>query len=142
MASVHRSAILPYSPSEVFNIVNDVLSYPEFLPWCSEAAIIEQQADEVIAALSLTASGMTETFTTRNLLTPFERIEMRLVSGPFRELSGGWTFARLGDDQGCRVSLDLDFQFSGAKSLLGSVFGKAADQMVDAFCARANELLS
>ena len=95
----------------------------------------------VAAELSLAASGIRETFTTRNRLTPFERIEMVLVSGPFRELSGGWTFTRLGDDAGCRVALELDFQLSGVRSLLGSVFSRAADQMVDAFCARANELL-
>lgn len=141
MASVHRSALLPYSPSEVFGIVNDVLRYPEFLPWCSNATIVEEKAGEVIAALSLSTRGITETFTTRNRLTPFERIEMKLVSGPFRELSGGWTFTRLGDDEGCRVELDLDFQFTGVKSLVASVFGRAADEMVDAFCARANDLL-
>jgi ribosome-associated toxin RatA of RatAB toxin-antitoxin module len=95
----------------------------------------------VVAALSLSASGISETFTTRNRLTPFEKIDMVLVSGPFRELSGGWTFTRLGEDAGCRVELDLNFQFSGVKSLLGGVFNRAADQMVDAFCARANDLL-
>lgn len=141
VARVHRSALLPYSAADVFEIVNDVMRYPEFLPWCSGAAIVEEKTGEVVAALSLSARGITETFTTRNLLTPFERIEMKLVSGPFRELSGGWTFTRLGEDDGCRVELDLDFQFTGVKSLLASVFGRAADEMVDAFCARANDLL-
>jgi len=140
MARVNRSALLPYPAADVFGIVNDVTRYPEFLPWCSEASIIEQSIDEVVAALSLSASGLTETFTTRNRLIPFEKIEMVLVSGPFRSLSGGWTFTRLGD-QGCRVELSLDFQFSGMKSLLNRVFSRAADQMVDAFCLRADELL-
>ena len=72
---------------------------------------------------------------------PFEKIDMMLVSGPFRRLSGGWTFTRLGEDQGCRVALDLEFQLAGVRSLLGSVFHRAADRMVDAFCARADELL-
>ena len=140
MARVNRSALLPYPAADVFEIVNDVRRYPEFLPWCSAATVIEQNAEEVVAALSLSASGLTETFTTRNLLTPFEQIEMVLVSGPFKSLSGGWTFTRLGD-QGCRVELSLDFQFRGMKSLLNTVFSKAADQMVDAFCGRAHELL-
>jgi ribosome-associated toxin RatA of RatAB toxin-antitoxin module len=133
MASVYRTALLPYPAAEVFAIVNDVVSYPQFLPWCSDAVMV--------AALSLRASGITETFTTRNLLKPFERIDMQLVSGPFRELSGGWTFTRLGDDEGCRVELALDFQLAGVRSLLGSVFSRAADQMVDAFCGRADDLL-
>ena len=141
MARVQRSALLPYPAADVFAIVNDVLRYPEFLPWCSGAELLEETSEEIAAALSLSASGITETFTTRNRLTPFERIEMVLVSGPFRELSGGWTFVRLGEDEGCRVELDLNFQLTGMKSLLGTVFNKAADQMVDAFCARANDLL-
>ena len=141
MPRVERSALLPYRAADVFDIVNDVSRYPEFLPWCAAAAVLQATDEEVVAELSLAASGIRETFTTRNRLTPFERIEMVLVSGPFRELSGGWTFTRLGDDAGCRVALELDFQLSGVRSLLGSVFSRAADQMVDAFCARANELL-
>jgi ribosome-associated toxin RatA of RatAB toxin-antitoxin module len=141
VARVRRSALLPYPSAAVFAIVNDVARYPEFLPWCSDAVVIDQTEEALTAALSLSVSGITETFTTRNLLTPFEKIEMVLVSGPFRELSGGWTFTRLGDDQGCRVELALDFQFTGVKSLFSGVFDRAADQMVDAFCVRANELL-
>ena len=141
MARVKRSALLPYPAADVFAIVNDVLRYPEFLPWCSDAVVLSESADEVVAALSLSASGVTETFTTRNRLIPFEKIEMVLVSGPFRELSGGWTFTGLGGDAGCRVELDLSFQFTGVKALLGGVFNRAADQMVDAFCIRANQLL-
>lgn len=142
MPRVQRTALLPFPAADVFAIVNDVSRYPEFLPWCSAATVIEENAEEVVAALSLSASGITETFTTRNRLTPCEKIDMELVSGPFRELTGGWTFVRLGDDEGCRVELDLSFQFTGVKSLLGAVFNRAADKMVDAFCARATDVLS
>ena len=142
LASIRRSALLPYPAAEVFRIVNDVARYPEFLPWCSAAHIIEQSGTEVVAALSLRVSGVSETFTTRNLLTPFERIDMELVSGPFQELAGGWTFTRLGDDAGCRVELSLEYRLSGVKSLLGALFSRAADQMVDAFCERAESLLA
>ena len=141
MPRVHRSALLPYRAADVFAIVNDVGRYPEFLPWCAAASVLEATDREVLAELSLSASGIRETFTTRNQLIPFEKIEMMLVSGPFRRLSGGWTFTRLGEDHGCRVALDLDFQLAGVRSLLGSVFHRAADHMVDAFCARADELL-
>lgn len=142
MPRVQRTALLPFPAADVFAIVNDVSRYPEFLPWCSAATVIEESAEEVVAALSLSASGITETFTTRNRLTPCEKIDMELVSGPFQELTGGWTFVRLGDDDGCRVELDLSFQFTGVKSLLGAVFNRAADKMVDAFCARATDVLS
>lgn len=138
---MQRSALLPYRAADVFAIVNDVSRYPEFLPWCTGASVLAASEQEVVAELSLVASGIRETFTTRNQLTPFEKIDMVLVSGPFRALSGGWTFTRLGEDAGCRVALDLDFQLAGMRMLLGSVFARAADQMVDAFCTRADELL-
>ena len=138
---VKRSALLPYPAASVFHIVNDVSRYPEFLPWCTEVEIIEKNAREIVAALSLKARGITETFTTRNVFVPGRAIELNLVSGPFRALSGCWTFTSLGNDEGCRVELDLDFQVSGLKSVLGLVFAKAADEMVDAFCQRANNLL-
>ena len=141
MPRVQRSALLPYRAADVFAIVNDVGRYPEFLPWCADASVLEASEAEVVAELSLAASGIRETFTTRNRLTPFERIDMVLISGPFRALTGGWTFHPLGGDAGCRVALDLDFQLAGMRMLLGSVFSRAADQMVDAFCARADELL-
>lgn len=141
MTGVHRSALLPYPTAAVFEIVDDVRRYPEFLPWCSSASILERKANEVVAALSLQARGVTETCTTRNLVRPFERIDVELVSGPFRKLSGGWTFTRLGNDEGCSVELALDFELKGVRWALGSAFGRAADQMVDAFCTRANELL-
>lgn len=141
MPSVRRSALLPYPAAAVFTIVNDVARYPEFLPWCSAATVVEQRPDEMIAALSLSAQGLSETFTTRNRLIPFERIDMQLVSGPFRRLSGSWLFTALGSNQGCRVELELDFQPHGLGRLLGGVFNGAADQLVDAFCGRAGELL-
>jgi ribosome-associated toxin RatA of RatAB toxin-antitoxin module len=145
MPVIHRSALLPYPASTVYEIVNDVALYPDFLPWCADARVLEASESEVVAELALRGRGMTERFTTRNLLTPHERIELRLISGPFRELSGVWTFVRLGRDEGCKVNLMLQFEFAGARALLGgvfsSVFVKAADRLVDAFCDRARSLL-
>ena len=132
---------MPHPAAQMFELVNDVASYPDFLPWCSAANVIEQSRTEIVAALSLSGAGVTETFTTRNRLTPFERIELELVSGPFRRLEGGWTFTRLGDDAGCRVDLELEFQIGGMRSILGSMFPRAADRLVDAFCRRADALL-
>ena len=148
---VSRSALLPYSAESVFDIVNDVSKYPEFLPWCSAVDMLESNDQEIVAELSVRTRGVRQTFTTRNILTPPEKIELQLVAGPFEELSGSWCFKKLRDDEGCRVELLLNFQLSGARSLLGAsflgspfarVFTGAADKMVDAFCERANALLS
>lgn len=144
MPVIHRSALLPLPVSRVFGVVSDVARYPDFLPWCRDATVLEARDDEVVAELSLDARGVRQRFTTRNVLLPYERIELHLVSGPFRTFEGAWHFKRLGDDEGCRVELDLHFELSGARALIGrafsGVFTDAADQMVDAFCRRAAEL--
>jgi ribosome-associated toxin RatA of RatAB toxin-antitoxin module len=142
MPAVRRSALLPFAPRAVFDVVSDVPRYPEFLPWCRDARVLQADDREVVAELALDASGLQERFTTRNRLFPHERIELELVSGPFRSFAGTWRFISIGADDGCRVELDLEFQFSGARTLLGSafsaVFARAADRMVDAFCARVH----
>ena len=149
--TINRSALLPYPAASVFDIINDVSKYPEFLPWCSAVEVIESNAREVVARITLQARGLNETFTTRNVLTPHEKIELQLVSGPFKELSGSWVLKNLGDDEGCKIELFLQFQLSGIRSLLGTgiigspfarVFSKAADRMVDAFCERAVAVLN
>jgi len=141
---IERSALLPCSAATMYGIVNDVARYPEFLPWCADAEVLEASETEIVAELALRASGISERFTTRNLLMPHERIELTLVSGPFRSFNGVWTFRRLGADEGCKVELRLAFEFSGARAVLGGafsrVFVKAADRMVDAFCERARAL--
>lgn len=144
MPAIHRSALLPLPVVAVFDVVSDVESYPEFLPWCRGSTVLEAGDDEVVAELSLDARGIRQRFTTRNVLHRYERIELHLVSGPFRTFEGCWHFKRLGEDEGTRVELDLRFELSGGRALLGSafsgVFVSIADHMVDAFCERATVL--
>jgi ribosome-associated toxin RatA of RatAB toxin-antitoxin module len=141
---IQRSALVPLPAAALFRIVDDVARYPEFLPWCAGAEILESHDDHLVAELALAGRGIRERFTTRNLRFPDERIELQLVDGPFRSFAGTWTFTRLGADEGCKVTLQLEFEFFGPRALLGSAFNslftKAADRMVDAFCARARAL--
>lgn len=144
MPAIHRSALLPLRVEAVFAVVADVASYPEFLPWCRSAVVLEASARELVAELELQTLAVHERFATRNLMFPHERIELHLVSGPFRRFEGAWHFKRLGADEGCRVELDLRFELSGIRGLIGGafpgVFVNAADTMVDAFCQRATSL--
>ncbi|MCZ6710039.1 MAG: type II toxin-antitoxin system RatA family toxin [Gammaproteobacteria bacterium] len=136
---------MPYPVQAVYEIVNDVTRYPEFLPWCKAVEVVAESAEEVIATLDLAARGIRQSLTTRNVLNPHESIELNLVSGPFSQFHGIWRFTRLGLDEGCKLELRLDFRFSGARSLLHrtftGVFSQAGDKLVDAFCARARALL-
>jgi ribosome-associated toxin RatA of RatAB toxin-antitoxin module len=143
--SLAREALLPYPVQAVYEIVNDVARYPEFLPWCKAVEVVAESAEEVIATLDLAARGIRQSLTTRNVLNPHESIELNLVSGPFSQFHGIWRFTRLGLDEGCKLELRLDFRFSGAMSLLhrtfAGAFSQSGDKLVDAFCARARALL-
>jgi ribosome-associated toxin RatA of RatAB toxin-antitoxin module len=144
MPVIQRTALLPYPAASVFGVVDDVARYPDFLPWCTAAAVLEETPEAIVAELALSGRGVHERFITRNLRFPHERIELHLVQGPFRSFTGTWTFAGLGGDAGCRVTLGLDFELSGTRRLVGSVLpgmvAGIADRIVDAFCARARAL--
>lgn len=140
MTIVKKSRTVPYSCEQMYDLVNDVERYEEFLPYFSKSIVHHRDEDEVQATLIVTAAGMNKSFTTRNRLQKNKMIEIRLVDGPFSHLEGFWRFDEAG--LGCNVSFDLEFDFAGRmlSMLLGPVFEQITDKMVDAFCDRANEL--
>ena len=110
MTTIHRNALTPYSAERMFDLVNDIESYPNFLQWCRTATIINRDVDVITAQLELVKGSVHKTFTTQNRMMPGKMIEMRLVEGPFKHLDGFWRFDALAEDA-CKVSLDLDFEF-------------------------------
>ncbi|WP_136254863.1 type II toxin-antitoxin system RatA family toxin [Onishia niordana] len=141
MPTVNRSALVRHSPQAMFDLVNDFERYPEFLPGCRRARLIESDAEHLIGELTLAKAGVEQSFTTRNDLYSPDRIELSLVQGPFRRLRGRWLFTPMGENS-CKVSLEMEFEFSNR--LIGMAFGKlfqqVAGQLVDSFSRRANEL--
>ena len=125
----------------MFDLVDDVEAYPEFLQWCQSAAILKRDKDEVTAKLVLSKGSIRKEFTTRNRLMPGKMIEIRLVNGPFHHLEGFWRFEVLREDA-CKISLDLDFEFTSrlVGMVTGPVFSQVANTLVDAFCSRAGEI--
>ena len=125
----------------MYELVADVLSYPQFLPWCREAHVQPADADSVQASLMIAKGPLHKRFTTRNRLFPAHRIEMALVDGPFRNLDGCWLFEDLGRD-GARVTLSMDFEIAGSllRRTLQPIFSEIANTMVDAFCQRARQV--
>lgn len=134
MTQIHRSALVARPAPLMFALVNDVEAYPRRFDWCEAAQVLEQDATMQIARLDLRMSGLRTSFTTRNTLAPSERIEMTLVDGPFRALSGLWRFTPLGES-GSKVELIMDFEVAG--KLVGSAlalgFQRLADRMVSDF---------
>lgn len=137
MTVVKKTRSVPYSCEQMYHLVNDIERYAEFLPYFSSGVIHYQDADEVQATLSISAAGMSKSFTTRNRLQVNKMIEMRLVDGPFSHFEGFWRFDETPD--GCAISLDLEFDFAGRmfSMLLGPIFEQVTDTLVDAFCDRA-----
>ncbi|HEY5718594.1 MAG TPA: type II toxin-antitoxin system RatA family toxin [Motiliproteus sp.] len=140
MTQVDRSALVLHSARQMFDLVNDVASYPQFLPWCSAAEILTDGEEEMVARLYVAKAGFKYSFTTRNRLEAPDRIHMELVEGPFSALKGFWSFTPLSEDA-CKVSLSLVFDFSGKLTglAMGKVFNQIAVAMVDAFCRQADQ---
>ncbi len=140
MTNVKKSRAVPFSCEQMYNLVNDVERYGEFLPYFTESIVHHRDQDEVQATLSVVAAGMNKSFTTRNRLQANKMIEIRLVDGPFSHLEGFWRFDETTD--GCTISFDLEFDFAGRmfSMLLGPIFEQVTDKMVDAFCDRAKVL--
>jgi coenzyme Q-binding protein COQ10 len=141
MTGIHRSALVPYSASEMFELVADIPSYPQFLPWCGGARVLSREQDAVIAAIDIAYHGVHKTFTTRNLLQPGKMMEIRLLDGPFSYLQGFWSFAAL-DERASKIALDLEFEVANrvVAKVLTPVFSSVANQLVDSFHRRARAL--
>ena len=140
MIQIRRSAIVRHSPSQMFDLVNDVEAYPRRFAWCAGAQVSERATASLTARLDLRLGGLTQSFTTRNALDPPQRILMQLVEGPFRALNGVWSFIALGE-AGCKIAFVLDFDYSGLMSpVLRAGFQKLADRMVDEFCREADRI--
>lgn len=138
---VDRQALVPFSPQQMFDLVDDVASYPQFLPWCRAATVLERKPEEVVATLQIHKGGLHTSFTTRNRLQPPHSINLALVNGPFRALDGEWQFQEVGD-KGSRVRLKLRFGFANPLNawLLEPVFEHTCNSLVDAFVKRARSV--
>ncbi len=168
MKTVQKSVLIWYSARQMYDLVVDVPKYPEFLPWCDRAEVVEQHDDGVTAKVGLAFGGMHQSFTTRNMHVPGEQVRLQLVAGPFSKLDGVWQFSPVGADaadesgakspapggggsgaapaspvgEACRVNLNLNYGFDNfaLSALIGPVFDKIARTLVEAFVKRAEQV--
>jgi ribosome-associated toxin RatA of RatAB toxin-antitoxin module len=138
VTSISKTALIPYSAAKMYDLVADVDNYEQFLPWCGASKTLSKTADEVTGQVEIQHMGLNKTFTTLNRMQKNKMIEMRLIDGPFKQLHGFWRFDAL-DENGCKISLDLEFEFSSKMMSMafGPIFSQIANSMVDAFCKRA-----
>lgn len=141
MSTIKRSALVSYTARQMFELVNNIEDYPRFLPWCRSSTILNRSEEHIEASIEIVWSGIHKTFTTRNQLHPHDRMDIILVSGPFRHLEGRWSFLQLGE-AGCKVNLNLEFELAGhiLDKVFQPIFHHIANSLVEAFCRRAVEV--
>lgn len=143
MGSISRSALVPYTAAQMYELVNDIDRYPEFVPWCSRSTSALVAEDQKQATLYFARGKIKTSFTTKNTLQCGKCIGMQLVDGPFKHLHGDWKFTDI-EDHGSRVQLELEFELSNRllKMALESFFNQICERLVNAFVQRANQIYS
>lgn len=138
MPHVNKSALVPFSAKQMYQLVDNVNEYHKFLPWCSDSNEETREGDFVIGSVTIAKGGVNKKFTTKNILHKYTLIEIQLVDGPFKRLQGNWRFDELKEDA-CKVSLDLEYEFSSRLLglVVGPVFNQVANTMVDSFVKQA-----
>lgn len=141
MIVVDRSALLEHKAADMYGLVDDVESYPRFLPWCSGAQVSSRNGTRSLATIHISFSGIRQHFSTDNISEPVNSIAMTLVSGPFRRLQGYWRFTPLGE-QACKVQFHLEYEIASRilERAVGPVFKHIANTLMDAFARRADEV--
>lgn len=141
MALVKKSVLVAYSAHQMFALVDDVAAYPQFLPWCGGASVSAVEGNVVHATVHIDYHHIKQSFTTKNVRTPPQRIDMKLKDGPFRHLDGSWLFIPL-SDSACKIELQLHYEFSSRllEKAVGPIFHYIANNFVDAFVHRAEKV--
>lgn len=141
MKKITRSALLPYSAECMFDLVNNVEAYPEFLPWCGGSDVIEATEEKMIASILIAKAGIKQQFTTENHLQRPQKIELHLLEGPFKSLYGLWKFQTL-DACACKISLDIEFEINNSflNAAIGVIFEQIVATLVQSFCDRAKQV--
>ena len=142
MREVRRNALVPHTAAQMYAIVNDIESYPQFLPWCAAATVRDRTPTAVTGTLELARAGVKVHVSSVNHMVPDRRIDMVQAGGPLKSLKGSWNFVPIekeGVERGCRVELEVHFEFRNAALtlLFGPLFEHTWDSLVEAFVKRA-----
>lgn len=137
MIQVKRQSVVSYTPKQMYDLVNDVNQYKAFVPYCSESKVLSETANQMVAALTFSLGPVQQTFKTKNTLTPYSRIELNLMSGPFQSLGGYWSFKPVGS--GTSIEMDIEFEISASATawMIKPILHSTIEQLVDTFTKRA-----
>lgn len=141
MAQVNKSVLLEYSALQMFDLVDRIEDYPQFMPWCARTELKFRSTETTVGTLFIDFKAVKSHFTTSNKKQAPDSMEIALVDGPFRRLEGSWRFRPL-DDQACKVEFSLHYEFSSRlfEKIIGPVFSHITGSFVDAFVKRARQV--
>lgn len=141
MAQVRKTVIVNHSAYDMYTLVDDVVKYPEFLPWCGGVDLIQQDEATTIATLHIAYHGLHQKFTTENHKTNGTAMKIQLKDGPFKNLDGVWRFIPL-NEEACKVEFELNYEFANQflEKVIAPVFNHIANTFVDGFVLRADEI--
>ena len=141
MPNINRTALVEYSAEQMFQLVDDIAAYPEFLPWCGGAQEHNRSNEQVEASIVIQKGSINKSFTTQNRLNKPNSIELTLLDGPFKKLNGDWRFEAL-SDKACKITFTMDFEFSNrlVGMAVGPIFNQVANTFVDSFVERAKSV--
>lgn len=141
MAQVEKSVLVPYSTQQMYDLVDGVENYPQFLPWCGGTDLKWRDETTTLATITIDYHGIRQSFTTENTNQIPALIQIRLQDGPFRRLEGSWHFIAL-NENACKIEFHLHYEFSSKllESLFGPVFNHITNNFVDAFVQRAEKV--
>jgi ribosome-associated toxin RatA of RatAB toxin-antitoxin module len=134
MPIISQSSLMPHSQASLFHLINQVDNYPHFMPFCTQAKVLEKNEKQIVACITLQKGPLKESFTTKNDLYPHEKMVLHLVQGPFKHLEGCWTFEEKSKET-TLVTLHLDYEFSSfmISCVFGALFKKAAHDLIESF---------
>jgi ribosome-associated toxin RatA of RatAB toxin-antitoxin module len=140
MAQVEKTVLVPYSPAQMYALVDAPERYPEFLPWCGNVDLLSRDTTTTVATLHIDYHGLRQRFTTKNSKLFPTRMDIALVDGPFSHLEGSWHFIPLSTDA-CKIEFRLNYSFSShlLEKIIAPVFSHIANTFVDAFVERAEK---
>jgi coenzyme Q-binding protein COQ10 len=131
--------VLPYSQEELYKLIADVESYPDFLPWCVACRITSREEDVILADLVIGYKMVREKFSSRVTLDPYNKVHVEYLSGPMKYLSNYWRFIPEEDGRSCKIDFFVDFEFKNPllQKTINIFFHEAVKRMVNAFESRA-----
>ena len=139
MHLIKKTAIAFHPQADMFNLVDQIENYPNFLSWCGSTYVIHRDSEITRATIEINFKGIKQSFTTENIKKSDQLMQIRLIDGPFRHLSGIWMFNKL-DANSCQIELTLEYQFSNVllETLISPVFNIIANTFIDEFIKEAN----